>query len=75
MIRSNSYMEMLLMFSCSKDNAIKWPITGSCEEREIPIRSTMSGTSNCLHVIITNSYCYSLKFPLFPYFITYILTT
>jgi hypothetical protein len=27
-------MEMLLMFSCSKDNATKCPITGSCEERE-----------------------------------------
>jgi hypothetical protein len=34
MIRSNSYIEMLLMLSCSKDNATKWPITGSCQERE-----------------------------------------
>jgi len=36
-IRSTSNMEMLLMFSCSNDNATKCPITANCKERDTNI--------------------------------------
>jgi hypothetical protein len=53
-IRSTSNMEMLLMFSCSNDNATKCPITANCKERDTntnqelahDITFSLSGISN-----------------------------
>jgi hypothetical protein len=49
-------MEMLLMFSCSNDNATKWPITGSCEKKYISIRHNACDISCLLYIIIIYSH-------------------